>query len=284
MHTTGIIDTHCHLLHERLRADQRDVAERALAAGVVACVVPAVDLADARAACQVAERSLHGGWYGLRFGVAVGVHPHEVAAAEAAMSLIATMSELRVLAASKPVVAIGEIGLDLARGTDNFAQQARWLRAQLDLAAELGLPVILHTRDAAREMERALRTWLDNAAAPAISRPNFSGVLHAFTGDPGLAALATEHGFALGVGGIATFARETGLRQQLADLPLDCQVLETDAPYLTPHPHRGRCNEPARITSVAECLASARGESQEAVVAATHANALSLFPRLRRLL
>ena len=285
MHTPGIIDTHCHLFHERLLPDQAEVAARALGAGVAACVIPAVDVADARESCRLVERHSRAGWYGLSLGVAVGVHPHEVAAAEAAGGLPAALAELRALAAGEAVVAIGEIGLDLARGTDNYQQQARWLRAQLELAGELELPVILHTRDAAIEMGQTLRAWAaaSDTPAPPGPRPAIAGVLHAFTGDLGLAALATELGFAVGVGGIATFSRETELRQLLARLPLECQVLETDAPYLSPHPHRGRRNEPARITSVADCLASARSQTRAEVVAATHANAIALFPRLARL-
>ena len=278
MSTPGIIDTHCHLFDERLQADQAEVAERAVAAGVAACVVPAVDLADARAACRLVERAAPAGWYGLRLGVAVGVHPHAVAAAEATPGLAATMAELRGLAAGEPVVAIGEIGLDLARGASNYQQQVRWLRAQLDLASEVGLPVVLHTREASREMERALRVWAGACAGAS------SGVLHAFTGDAGLTALATELSFAVGVGGIATFARETQLRQLLARLPMDRLVLETDSPYLSPHPHRGRRNEPARTCDIADCLAAARSLTRGAVVAATHTNALTLFPRLAQLL
>jgi len=280
MTASRIIDSHCHLSHPQLQPDTRQALQRAAAAGVGACIVPAVDLASSYQVVGFAER--YSGLHGVVIGVAVGLHPQEVVAATDAAGLAATLAELRQLATQPAVVAIGEIGLDFSRNFD-AELQTRWLQAQLELAAELQLPVIIHNRDAAAAVRNQLGHWRNQLGSSAGSGTRL-GVLHAFSGDAALARWACASGFALGAGGIATFKRETELRQTLAGLPKTHVVLETDAPYLAPEPVRGGRNEPAFVRHVAACLAQARQEQLEVIAAETTAAALALFPRLAPLL
>ena len=262
--TPNLVDTHCHLDDARFAADRDAVVERAAAAGVTRAVIPATSVASARAALELAER--HAG-----LCVAVGVHP--LWCAEHG-SLSEAVAQLQDLAQAPAVVAIGEIGLDFHRGPEP-ALQARWLDAQLDLAAAAGLPVILHNRDATQELLARLRAWGERAALP---RP--AGVLHAFSAGRRAADWALAAGFYLGFGGMLTFRRADDLRDVAAALPGDRLVLETDAPYLAPEPLRGRRNEPAFVRHVAARLALLRGTGVAQIALQTTGNALRLFPRL----
>lgn len=262
--STALIDTHCHLDDARFAADREAVLERAAAAGVTRAVIPATGVAGARAALELADRHP-----GLR--VAVGVHPLWCAEHGAPAAAIA---QLRELAQAPAVVAIGEIGLDYRHGPPPELQ-ARWLDAQLDLAAAAGLPVILHNRDATAELLARLEAWGRRAALP---RP--PGVLHAFSAGRAAAEWAVAAGFYLGIGGMLTFRGAGELRATAEALPGDRLVLETDAPYLAPEPLRGRRNEPAFMRHVATRLALLRGAAVEQIALQTTANALRLFPRL----
>ena len=264
MTAATLVDTHCHLDDARFAADADAVVARAAAAGVTRAVIPATTVASARAALALAARHP-----GLR--VAVGVHP--LWCAEQGC-LSAAIDQLRELAQAPAVVAVGEIGLDFRRGPQPELQ-ARWLDAQLDLAAGARLPVILHNRDATAQLLARLRAWGQRAALP---RP--AGVLHAFCAGRGAADWALAAGFYLGVGGMLTFRNAGEVRAVAAELPANRLVLETDAPYLTPEPLRGRRNEPAFVRHVAARLALLRGAGQEQIALQTTANALRLFPRL----
>ena len=279
MTNTLLVDSHCHLSHPRFATDTPQTLQRAAAAGVGACVVPGVDLASSLAACALAD-AYPPARYAVVIGVAVGVHPQEVVAADR-LGLTASVAELRQLAAAPHVVAIGEIGLDFSRGGDR-GLQARWLQAQLELAAELHLPVIIHSRDAEAEIRQQLGDWVAAVSdPPAVAGRH--GVLHAYTGTGEMGLWACASGFALGAGGIATFKREGELLRTLAELPSSHVVVETDAPYLAPEPVRGRRNEPAFARHVAACLARQREEPVAALTSHTTAAALQLFPRLAAL-
>jgi TatD DNase family protein len=182
---------------------------------------------------------------------AVGVHPHDASTLGRQ-----TVAELRELASHPKVVAIGEIGLDYYRDLSPRAQQRAAFDAQLALAADLGRPVIIHQRESAADVMAALRDW---------ARGGHPGcVLHTFSGDEAMADEAVSLGFFIGVGGPLTLENSGGLREIVAGLPLSCLLVETDAPYQTPYPYRGKRrkrNEPAYVVLVAERLAGLRGLS-----------------------
>jgi TatD DNase family protein len=262
-----LIDSHCHLDLPAFDADRREVISRAWDAGVAHIVIPGIDLAQCRGALALAEDVSH-------LSVAVGIHPNEAGQYDAA-----TTEALRLLASHPKVVAIGEIGLDYHWDRVPQAQQRLAFEAQLSLAAELGLPVIIHSRNANADVAAVLRQWVYSAGfrtSPLAARP-LAGVLHAFSGDQALAEEAYTWNFALGLGGPLTFKNSHGLRALVPGLRLDRLMLETDAPYLAPHPFRGQRNEPAHIRLVCEQLASQLGMTTAAIAAATTAVALRFF-------
>lgn len=261
---SGFIDTHCHLDDARFAADRDEVLARARTAGVTGMLIPATGLASARTALGLTAD--HPG-----IGVAVGVHPLWC---DQVGDNAEVIPELRALASHPAVVAIGEIGLDYHRGPDPAVQE-RWLDAQLDLAAETGLPVILHNREATARLLERLRAWGQRATLPEPP-----GVLHAFSAGSAAADFALSAGFYLGVGGVLTFRNAHEVRTVAAAAPADRLVLETDAPYLAPEPLRGRRNEPALLLHVATRLAAVRATDIEQVALQTTANAARLFPRL----
>jgi TatD DNase family protein len=252
-------DTHCHLDLPQFDPDRDAVLARAVAAGVGRILIPGIDLETSRRALALAERHP-----ALR--VAIGVHPNATATFTDAI-----IAELRALARHPKVDAIGEIGIDLYWKTVPLEQQARAFRAQLALAAELDLPVIIHDREAHVEVMRILR----EAAPPA------GVVLHAFSGEAALAEEALSLGFYLGVDGPLTYKKNDALRAVFVAAPLARILIETDAPYLTPdappRARRGARNEPAYVRDVAERLARVRGLPVDTVASATTANARRLF-------
>ncbi len=262
-----LIDTHCHLDFESFQDDVDAVVTRAAVAGVTTIVVPALDLANAPAVLALAER--FPGVY-----AAIGVHPNSAAGWRDAW-----IDDLRALAEHEKVVAIGEIGLDYYWDKTPPATQHRALAAQLDLAAELGLPVIIHNREASADVLALLRAAQRRRPGADNAPP---GVLHSFSADDATADAALELGYTLGFTGPLTFKKADDLRAIAARVPLERIVIETDAPFLSPEPHRGRRNEPAYVRLVAERLAGVRGLSLAEVATATTANALRLFPRLPR--
>lgn len=241
----GLIDSHCHLDLEQFDADREQVLARACAAGVQIIVNPGIDLRHSRQAVALAEAY-------PQVYAAVGIHPNSSGDFRPAM-----LDELRSLAAHPKVVAIGEIGLDYYWKQVEPAVQATAFQAQLALAAELGLPVIIHNRDATEDVATILRAWAQSPTtrrSPLASR-RFWGVLHAFGGDLDLAAEAYGWNFVVSLGGPVTFANARRLHELAPQLRLDRLMLETDAPYLTPHPYRGQRNEPAYVALVCEQVA-----------------------------
>jgi TatD DNase family protein len=203
----------------------------------------------------------------------VGLHPHD-----ARKWNEATARELRALAQHPRVVAIGETGLDFYRNLSPREAQLAAFRAQLALAGEVGLPVIIHDREAHSEVVAILREWLTQVRSPGSEfRGLARGVLHAFSGDLALAEEVSRLGFFIALGGPVTFANARRPMEIARQLPLDRLLLETDCPYLTPDPFRGRRNEPAYVRYVAERLAQIRAQAVEVVAKATTQNALTLF-------
>ena len=262
-----LIDSHCHVDLEQFDADRTEVLARARTAGIGGIVVPGIDLLQNRGALALAEGIAD-------LFVAVGVHPNSADSFGGA-----TIQELRDLAAHHKVVAIGEIGLDYYWDKVAPEQQRSAFIQQLGLAAEIGLPVIIHSRDANSDVADVLRTWVNSEAfrASALAARPYAGVLHAFSGDLALAEEAYSWGFVLSLGGPVTFRNAHTLHALVPKLRLDRLMVETDAPYLTPHPWRGQRNEPAYVPVIVEQLARLYGVTPAELAAATTAVALRFF-------
>lgn len=258
-----LIDTHLHLDFDAFDDDREAVIERALAAGVQRMITIGINRETCRRAVALAEQ------YAPVYA-AVGIHPNDATEWD-----IETERELRELARHPKVVAIGEIGLDYYWERVPHDVQARVFRTQLALASELGLPVIIHDRDAHADVLNILREWVESGRAPTPP-----GVLHCFSGDHAMAEEALALGFYVGVDGPVTFKNARALQALVAQLPLDRLLVETDAPFLTPHPYRGKRNEPAYVRFVAEKIAELQNCTFETVAHQTTRNAETLFARL----
>ncbi len=257
----GLTDTHCHLDAAPFDRDRPQVLHRARAVGVLRILVPGTDLASSANAVALAEREPD-------VRAAVGIHPHEAGTWDAQTERL-----LRALAAHPGVVAIGEIGLDYHHMHSPRDAQRSAFAAQLELAGELGLPVVVHLREAVEDLLEALSAWCDTATA----HPQ-RGVLHAFGGAAAAGEWAVAHNWCVGLGGALTYASSDGLREQVRREPLlSCAVLETDAPYLLPHGRRGKRNEPALVALVAERLSQESGLPIERVISRARRNAQKLF-------
>jgi len=263
------IDSHCHLDNRRFDIDRQAVIARAVENGVACIINPGGDLPSSRAAVTLAQQceSVY---------AAAGIHPHDAKTLDAP-----GLEELKKLAGSPKVVAIGEIGLDFYRNLSPPQVQRRAFEAQLELAAELGLPVIVHDRDAHDDVLSILREWCTSLHVSRSALHSNVGVLHSFSGDAAMAERALALGFYIGVSGPVTYPNAGQLRDVVRAVPVERVLLETDAPYLTPQPHRGRRNEPAYVRFVAQAVAEIKGLSLEQVMIQTTANVRALFGRLR---
>ena len=262
-----LVDSHCHLDMEQFDTDRAAVLKRAQAQGVRRIVNPGIDLVHSRRAIELAER--HPQVY-----AAVGIHPNSSGDFNER-----ALTHLSALAEHPKVVAIGEIGLDYHWDRVSPQEQARAFRAQLDLAADTGLPVIIHNRNASADVTQILDEWTasERTRSSPLAQRELWGVLHAFSGDAALAQAAEDWHFTLGLGGALTFKNARPLHKLTRQLCLDRLMLETDAPWLTPHPMRGKRNEPAYASLVAQRLAELLEVNAEEVAARTTAVACSLF-------
>jgi TatD DNase family protein len=257
-----VIDTHCHLNFDSYDTDRDQVIARADAVGVRRIINPGVDEASSLEALELAAQ--HEGVY-----AAVGIHPNDTANLGDA-----DLGWIEALARQPKVVAIGEIGLDYHWNESPKAMQFRAFEAQLALAARLELPVIIHNREAGEDVIAILETWARDLPPTLRERP---GVLHSFSAPRSIAERALAAGFFLGFTGPITFKNADELRRVAASAPLDRIVVETDGPFLTPMPHRGRRNEPAYIPLIVERIAALKTLSKDEMAAATTANAERLF-------
>ena len=254
-----MIDSHCHLADEAFEGDLGEVIARARDAGVAAalCILAAGDEAEAERARRVRDR-----WTAVRF--ATGVHPH--AAGTFAGRAAESMDVTRRHAAAFSACGIGEIGLDYHYDFAPRPVQQEVFGAQLRLARELRLPVIVHTREAT-----------DDTFAILKEHAGIEGVFHCFTGDTAMARRALDIGFYVSFAGIVTFPKAADLRDAARSVPADRLLIETDSPYLAPVPHRGKRNEPAHVARVLASLAETRGEPVERLRRAATDNFVSLF-------
>jgi len=250
----ALFDSHCHLTDAAFREDREAVLVRARESGVTRMVSIASDVADAHEALALA-RSHEGMW------CTAGVHPHE--AGDAAPD---ALEEVRRLAMEPEVVAIGETGLDYHYDHSPRGVQRRLFEAHLLLGHELGLPVIVHAREADGDVASALRHAPEGTF----------GVLHCFTGGEEAFEVAMERGWYVSFSGIASF-KSFAVADLLRAVPPDRLLIETDSPYLAPVPMRGRRNEPAFVRHVADAVAAHLGEDAATVATRTTANAIRFY-------
>jgi TatD DNase family protein len=256
-----MIDSHCHIAGPEFIGDLDDVIQRARAAGLTHAfvILAADDQPELQQASIVSSK-----WEAVRF--AIGVHPHAAghfpAHGEAARRVASAID-------AQPLTrALGEIGLDYHYDFAPRDVQQSVFREQIQLARERRLPVVIHTREAEDDTFRIL----DEEQASDVG-----GVFHCFTGDSAMARRALDLGFHISLAGIVTFPRALELKEVARMVPLDRLLIETDSPFLAPVPYRGKRNEPAHVTRVAETIAELRGTTPEAIGSAAFDNFTRLF-------
>jgi TatD DNase family protein len=249
-----LIDSHAHLEMKEFDHDREKVIERARQAGIGFVITVGTNLALSLKAVELAQK--HENIYAT-----VGIHPHDVVNTDNK-----TFDALLELAHRKKVVAYGEIGLDFFRNISPQGKQLDLFGRQLELANELKLPVIIHDRDAHEQTLKMVK-------ASSIR----CGVFHCFSGDYNMARQCIDLGFYVSVPGVVTFDKAKTIQDVVRHVPLSSILLETDAPYLAPIPHRGKRNEPSFIIHTAKKVAELKGVSLEEVADATTKNAKSLF-------
>lgn len=248
-----LVDTHAHIHFSAYAGRVDEVIKSAAEDGVNRIITIGVNTEDSRKAVDMAS-SYENVW------ASVGIHPHDAAESEQGMSYI------RDLASRRKVVAIGECGLDYYKGYSDPTDQEKSMRAQLELAGELGKPIIFHVREAFDRFFQLLRDY-----------PEVSGVVHSFTAGPHEMSAIVERGLHVALNGIMTFTKDQSQLEAARLVPLSHLLLETDCPFLSPAPDRGKTNEPAKIVPIAGFLAELRGESFNVLASATTSNSRRLF-------
>ncbi len=253
---TELIDTHAHLDMSPLGSDLDAVIGRAREAGVTGIITIGIDPSSSIKGVEIARN------YPDVYAT-VGVHPHD-----ADRTQDGDLEMLRELSRNECVVAWGEIGLDFAKEYSSKESQERIFRRQLGLAAGLNLPVIIHARNAhERVMEILLAEGFQGSKV----------VFHCFAGDVKMAERVLESGFFISVTGIVTFPKADALRKMIASVPLERLLLETDCPFLSPVPYRGKTNEPSRLVYIAKAVAEVKGVDYQEVARCTTENERAFF-------
>lgn len=245
------IDTHCHIHEVDFPLALMEVQTRADEAGVTQLICVGTSEQSSRAAVDFAKKHPNA-W------ASIGVHPHDTKEGYDDIALLA--------GASDRIVAVGEIGLDYFYTHSSKERQIDALKAQIEVALAHDLPIIFHVRDA-----------FDDFWPIFDANTGIKGVLHSFTDTAENLQKALERGLYIGVNGISTFTKNEAQKEMFDSIPLDRLLFETDAPFLTPAPFRGKVNEPAYVRNIAEYHAQRRGISVDAIASATTANAHALF-------
>jgi len=253
-----LIDSHCHLNFNAFDDDRAEVLARAQEAGIIAIINPATNLEDSRQIVAMAQEIPN-------LYAAVGFHPNDAAGFDKS-----ALAELCELAGRPKVVAIGEIGLDYYWDEAPRPVQKKVFETQLELAKEVNKPVIIHQRESAEDTMAALREWGREGNHPGL-------VLHSFSADRVMAEEAVDLGFYIGISGPVTFKNARNLPEIVTALPPERLLVETDAPFLSPHPFRGKRNEPARVKLIAEHIADLKKVSFEEMSRQLTENTISLF-------
>ena len=254
-----LVDSHCHLNYKGLAEDQTAVLERARAAGVTGMLNISTRASEWAEIVATATREPD-------VWASVGIHPHE-ADAHRDLGAVALLEA----AAHPKVIGIGETGLDYYYDHSDRAAQRALFRTHIAVARETGLPLIVHTRDAEDDTAAILAEEMEKGAFPAL--------IHCFTASRGFAARVLELGLSISLSGIVTFKSARELQEIAAEIPDDRLLVETDAPFLAPVPHRGRTCEPAFVADTARFVAGLRGVEAEAFGATTSANFFTLFAK-----
>lgn len=257
-----LIDTHCHLNFHKYNDDRDEVLQRAAEAGVNRVIIPAIDLETCQEALDLSKQ-----YDGIFF--AAGIHPNSTRDFDEAI-----LARVREFASNNKVISIGEIGLDYYWDKSPKDIQRAAFEKQLNLATELELPVIIHNRDASADVLDVLESWVTTLPDRLRDR---AGVLHSFSAPQKIAERALAIGFYLGFTGPITFKKADDLRAIAQRTPIDRILVETDGPFLTPHPYRGKRNEPAYVQYMTEKLAELHKMSYEDMAQQTTVNAETLF-------
>ena len=271
----NLFDTHCHLDLEDFDADRDEVIERANAAGVEQLLIPAVDYDSWDKLLRIANN------YNNVY-VALGIQPNSADSWKS--SYLNELKNLIKADGNNKIKAIGEIGLDNYWKRVNFNTQMGVLEAQLELAAETGLPIILHSREenntrqglCSESFLRILNDWLESLPYEHIIK-KAPGVFHSFSGDQALVSELIQLGFYFGISGSITFKNAEINREVVKFIPSDRLLIETDSPYLSPVPFRGQRNEPVFLTKIAEKIAEILNKNSEQIAEQTTSNAKKLF-------
>jgi len=251
------VDSHAHLDMEQFNLDRDEVIQRGLSADVRQVVTVGIDISSSLKAISLSKN------YPPVFA-AVGIHPHNAHLCDRK-----TIKRIESISTEEKVVAIGEIGLDFYRNRASRRNQRRCFKQQLEIAMRSNLPVVVHDREAHEEVLEIL------SSLPATGGSR--GVIHCFSGDIALAEAFIEMGYFISIPGTVTFANAGLIHKVVAGISLDALLIETDSPFLTPIPYRGRRNEPCRVVHTAQKIADIRGITLEEVATQTSKNARQLF-------
>lgn len=260
-----LVDTHCHLFLNTFQEDLEVVLERAWSYGINRILIPGIDLNTSRQAVKITN--LHPNLF-----AAIGVHPNDALSWKTE-----TISLLKQLSQQPKVVALGEIGLDYYYHRAPKPLQQEVFKAQLELAAELSLPVIIHNRQSVQDLWPLLKKWQEDLVSLQHPLMHHPGVLHSYEGNIGTALDAIDHNFLIGVSGPITFQNAIERRNVIHTLSLNHILLETDSPFLAPHPYRGHRNEPCNILLIAEQVADLHGLPLHTIADTTSRNSDRLF-------
>lgn len=261
----GFTDSHCHLNFNLFKNDLDETLERAFSVGINRILIPGTDLQTSQLAVELSNQY-------PELYAAVGIHPNDANSWNDN-----TASALLDLANQPKVVAIGEIGLDYYRDYAPKSLQLEVLKNQLSIAARKNLPIIIHNRDAFIDLWPMLVTWRDSIKETNPRLFLYPGVLHSFDGDLSMAEKAIQNHFLLGITGPVTFKNATDRQKIVSELPLQSLLLETDSPFLTPQPLRGRRNEPAYTKVIAQKIADLHHITLDQIANTTSQNANNLF-------
>jgi TatD DNase family protein len=257
-----LVDSHCHLDFKDFDEDRDAVLQRARAAGVGLMVTISTKITQAQSIIDLADAHAD-------LACTVGIHPHE-----AGTEPETSAAELAKIAAHPKVIGIGETGLDYFYEHSPRDAQQKNFRAHIAAARDTQLPLIVHARDADEDTADIMEDEMGKGAYPAL--------IHCFTAGPELAKRALDIGCYISISGISTFKSAQDLRQTIADIPLERLLVETDAPFLAPVPHRGRRNEPSFVVDTAAALAELKGVTPLALAEITTNNFFTLFQKADR--
>ena len=260
-----LTDTHSHLYFKDYANDLAVVLENSISAGITRMVVPGIDLLTSRQSIELSEKY-------ARIFAAVGYHPNDSSTWEGKSQI-----ELEKMVQNPRVCAIGEIGLDFYRDRSPRELQYHVLEEQLKLAQSSGKPVILHCRNAFPELWQVIKKWQEGLALKEHPLSKAPGVFHSFSEGFDEYQELISHNFLIGLGGPVTFNNAKSLHELVKKVEMKDVLLETDCPFLTPHPYRGKRNEPKQIKLIAEKIASLKNIPFEEVARQTTQNATNLF-------